>query len=61
VLLATVAGVAAYLLMVLGLIAGAAATLLLALAIQTGVITAANEISRIISLLLVLRSRVATP
>jgi hypothetical protein len=61
VLLAALAGFAAYILMIFGLIAGAGATLLLAVAVQTGVLTAANEISGIISLLVVLRSRASTP
>lgn len=59
-LLATIAALAAYVLMIFGLVAGAGVTLLLALAVQTGALTAANEISGIISLLVVLRSRPPT-
>lgn len=59
-LLAAIAGLAAYLLMIFGLVAGAGITLLLAIAVQTGALTAANELSGIVSLLLVLRSRPST-
>lgn len=59
-LLAAIAGLAAYIVMVFGLVAGAGVTLLLAVAVQTGVLPAANDISGIVSLVVVLRNRPST-